>query len=81
MVRQDVTPAQETYPRTFVGLCVAFDLHRANDTTTRERGEITAQRWLGVTKRGSIPEYEVTILGKSGKAVLARVTEDHVQTL
>jgi hypothetical protein len=76
-----ILPEPENYKRNWVGMCVSFDLHRKSGETTREQGEITAQRYLGVTKRGRIPEYEVTIMGKSGKSVLARITRDFIQPL
>jgi hypothetical protein len=80
MQRDAIREATETYRRNFVGWVVAFDLHRTGGAVTREKGEVTAQRWLGLT-RGDIPEYELTIVGRSGKAVLARLTEDHVQQI
>jgi hypothetical protein len=71
----------EVSKRQFVGLFVSFDLRRSNGAVTREKGEVIEQRWLGLTERGLIPEYEVTIRGSSGKSVLARVTEDCVRVL
>jgi hypothetical protein len=80
-MREPVVEAKEPVKRNFVGLIVAFDLRRIGGATTREKGEVTAQRWLGLTTRGAIPEYELTIVGKTGRSVLARLTEDHVQPL
>lgn len=76
--REEIIPGDEPSKRNFVGEIVSFDLRRSSGKITREKGEITAQQWLGFTSRGRIPEYEVTILGKSGRSILARVTEDHV---
>jgi hypothetical protein len=80
-MREEVIPSKETHPRKFVGQFVRFDLRRAGGVVTEEKGEVIAQEWLGLTKRGSIPEYQLTIRGKSGRSVLARLTDDHVQPL
>ena len=48
---------------------------------TREKGEVTNQKWLGLTKRGEIPEWELTIRGSSGQSVFSRFTDDHVMLL
>lgn len=76
-----VEPGKEPHPRNWVGKCCSFDLRRKGGVTTRESGQITAQRWLGFTVRGRIPEYEVTIVGASGRSVFARITRDHVSIL
>jgi hypothetical protein len=81
MVSEDIVEGAEPYPRKYVGLCVSFDLQRTGGKITRERGEITDQRWLGFTRRGQIPEYEITVLGKTGRKVLARITRDRVHEL
>lgn len=74
--------AHEPSPRkNFVGTFVSFDLRRAGGSVTREKGEIIEQKWLGLTKRGEIPEWELTIRGASGKSVLARLTDNHVMPL
>jgi len=78
MTREEVVPGTEPIERNFVGLLVTFDLHRASKVS-RESGQVSAQRWLGFTKRGALPEYELTIIGKSGRSVTARLAEDHVQ--
>ncbi len=77
----DIIEGPEPHPLNFVGQVVRFVLTRKGGARTEEKGEVTAQRWLGFTARGRIPEYEVTILGKSGRAVLARVTRDHVHPI
>lgn len=75
-------PAPEPSPRrAFVGQFVSFDLRRAGGSVTREKGEVIEQKWLGLTKRGEIPEWELTIRGASGKSVFARLTDDHVVPL
>jgi hypothetical protein len=76
-----IVPGAEPMARKYVGSVVRFDCRRAGGKTTEEKGEIVAQKWLGFLARGHVPEYEVTILGKSGKSVIARVSRDHVQTL
>jgi hypothetical protein len=60
---------------------VEFNHRRSNGAIRRDKGEVVAQRWLGFTARGRIPEYEVTILGVTGRQALARVTRDQVATL
>lgn len=80
-MKDDLVPAKEEYPRKFVGKVVRFDLRRSNGVVTEEKGEVVAQQWLGLTQVGLIPEYEVTILGKTGRQVKARVTRDHVMEL
>jgi hypothetical protein len=77
-MREPIIEGAEPHPLKFVDLFVSFDLRRKGGTVTREKGQVKAQRWLGFTQRGRIPEYEVTIVGKAGIPVLARVTEDHV---
>lgn len=81
MNEDETSEAPESYPRKYVGSIVSFYLRRKSGQTTLEKGEVIAQRWLGVTKRGKIPEYEVTIVGASGRSVLARVTRDHVMAI
>lgn len=81
MLNDPVVAAPEPYARKFVGLMVEFDLNRAGGKTTRERGDVTAQKWLGLTERGRIPEYEVTVRGRTGRSALARVTRDHVMPI
>lgn len=82
MLEDPVVAAPEPCPRNFVGLVVLFDLHRPGGVVSREKGEVTAQKWLGVTERGRIPEYELKIRGlRSGRSVLARVTRDHVSPI
>ena len=68
-------------PKKFVGMVVEFDLHREGGKVTRERGEVIEQRWLGVTQRGHVPEYEVTVRGRTGRAAKARVSRDHVMPI
>lgn len=78
----DILPGEEPYKRSFVGLFVEFDLRRQGGKVSREKGEVIAQRWLGFTRRGAIPEYEVTIRGRqSGRSALARVTRDFVRPI
>lgn len=79
MDREPIVDAPEPHKQNFVGLLVEFDLHRTSGRITREKGEVIDQRWLGLTQRGRIPEYELTIRGlRSNASVYARVTEDHV---
>ena len=79
---EPILPAPEPSPRRlFVGQFVSFDLRRAGGSVTREKGEVTNQKWLGLTKRGEIPEWELTIRGLSGQSVLSRFTDDHVMLL
>jgi len=77
MLDEPIVSAPEPYPRKFVGTVVEFDLRRTEGKSTRERGEVIEQRWLGLTEHGRIPEYELTIRGRSGRAARARVTRDH----
>jgi hypothetical protein len=79
--RGAILPGKEPHPHNFVGMVVSFDLRRAGGLITREKGEVLEQKWLGLTERGQIPEYELLIRGKTGKTVLARVTEDHVMEI
>jgi hypothetical protein len=76
----EIVPGDEPHPRKFVGSVVRFDLRRTGGKTTEEKGEITEQRWLGFTKRAD-SGIRVTILGKTGRSVRARVTRDHVVPL
>jgi hypothetical protein len=79
-MRDSIIPAPEpATPMKLVGRVVTFDLRRKSGTVTRETGEITAQKWLGLTERGRIPEYEINIIGKSQTVVVARLTEDYVR--
>ena len=76
-----IIPGKEPYPHQFVGQFVSFDLRRKGGKVTTEKGEIIAQKWLGFTERGNIPEYEVTIVGATGRAVRAFLSEDHVREI
>jgi hypothetical protein len=81
VTEDEIIEAKEPAPRQYVGAVVRFYLRRRGGTETLEQGEVIAQRWLGVTKRGKVPEYEVTIAGKAGRSVLARVSRDHVMQI
>jgi len=81
MIREPIVPGADPGVLKLIGKWVSFNLHRKGGAITSEQGEVTAQKWLGLTERGLIPEYEVTIVGRSNRAVLARVTEDHVMPL
>ena len=76
-----IIPGKEPYPCQFVGQFVSFDLRRKGGSITREKGEVVAQQWLGFTERGKIPEYELTIIGATGRSVRAFLTEDHVHEI
>lgn len=78
---REVVPGDEVFKRSYLHLVVRFDLKRAGGKVTREAGEVVAEKWLGFTARGKIPEYELTVLGKTGKTVLVRLVEDHVQEI
>jgi hypothetical protein len=80
-MRETIVPGPEGLARRFTGQFVTFDLRRKSGAVTREKGEVTGQKWLGFTVRGLIPEYEVTIRGTSGTLVSARITEDFVRLL
>lgn len=81
MDQDEIIPGDEPHKKKFVGAVVRFELRRAGNKVTQEKGEVVEQRWLGFTARGRIPEYEVTILGKTGRRATARVTRDHVVPL
>ena len=76
-----IVEGAEPSKRNFVGLVVEFDLVRTGGVVTRERGEVVAQKWLGLTKRGLIPEYELNVRGKSGRIAKARLTDDFVKVI
>lgn len=80
-MREPIIEGVEPRPLNLLNAIVSFDLRRKGGTVTREKGQVTDQKWLGFTERGRIPEYQVTIVGKAGVPVLARVTEDHVSPI
>lgn len=68
-------PATATPPHDgskWVGLGVAFD-HNGK----RLVGVVTAVAWAGFTERGVIPDYTLTIRGKSGALLTVSLVETH----
>lgn len=64
-------------PRRWVGRECTFDLPLSDDSTRRATGTVIAQKWAGRTKRGAIPDYTLTIEGRSGTRVNVSMVESH----
>jgi hypothetical protein len=64
-------------PKRWVGRQVSFDLPLSDDSTRRATGTVISQKWAGRTKRGAIPDWELTVEGKSGKRLIVSLVESH----
>ena len=60
-------------PKRFLNKVVSFD-HNGK----RLVGTIESQIFTGYTAKGSIPDYQVTIRGKSGAAVTVSLVESRI---
>ncbi len=67
-------PTQPHDGRKWIGLPVAFD-HEGK----RLVGTVTDVRWTGYTVRGAIPDWELTVRGKSGAVLKVSVVEQHAK--
>ena len=80
----DIIPGRERQPLDFVGKRVTFLLKGSFehclpvDNPEFAQGIVIQQRWLGFTRRGKIPEYEVTIATDDGRTLDRRLVEDYV---
>jgi hypothetical protein len=61
--------------RNWVGLRCSFDYEGK-----RLAGVVTAQEWLGLTPRGFLPDWRVTVRGQSGKSVTVSLVESYLST-
>lgn len=61
----------------FVGRPVSFENPAGGHSGKRLVGTVEAQRFIGFTTRGSIPDYELTVRGKSGKTVIISLVESY----
>jgi len=79
---EKVIPAPETYERNFIGQLVTFrgSLWKQSNGIRRDRGRVIEQKYLGRTKRGSIPEYELIVqsLRNQDKTIPIRLVDDYV---
>ncbi len=80
----DIIPGEEGYPYNLVGERVSFlltgsvELCLATKGTVFAQGTILSQRWLGYTRKGRIPEYELQIKTDNGKVHTRRLVEGYV---
>lgn len=59
-------------PRRFVGLTARFD-HGGR----RLVGTVKAQRYIGRTARGAIPNHEITVVGATGRELKVDMVESY----
>lgn len=78
-------------PRRWAGRYVTFDAPGARPAAADEgrpnagkesppvrlSGTVTSHNYAGRTKRGNIPDYTLTIVGKSGKTLTVSMVESH----
>lgn len=62
----------------FVGRPVSFDDIHGGRAERRLVGMVDHARYVGRTKRGAIPDYELTVRGASGKTVTVSLVENYV---
>ena len=83
----DIIPGKERYLYNFVGDRVLFLLKGsvegclATKGTVFAEGIILSQRWLGYTRRGQIPEYELQIATDDGQVYVRRLVDDYISEL
>lgn len=63
-------------PARFVGRRISFD-HDVGGRTARFVGIVEAQRYIGRTQRGDIPDYELQVRGSSGHALKISLVESY----
>lgn len=61
----------------FVGRAVAFDHPAGKADARRLVGVVESQRYIGRTKRGDIPDYTLSIRGKSGRLIETSLVESY----
>jgi hypothetical protein len=74
MLRENTDPHPDG-PTRFLGRTVSFDDPAAGATSRRLVGVVDAARYIGRTSRGSIPDYRLTVRGKSGRQVEVSLVE------
>jgi hypothetical protein len=62
-------------PRRFIGRSVSFDDPSRGTPARRLVGIVEQATYVGRTARGAIPDYSLTIRGRSGKAVTVSLVE------
>lgn len=76
----ELTDPHET-PNRFVGKPCSFDHSVSGEPIRRLVGVIEAQAYVGLTQRGGIPDYALTVRGASGRAVAVSLVEDRVSII
>lgn len=75
------TPSNEDDPHPnhsrFVGRPVSFNHPIGQPDAHRLVGMVEAQRYVGRTVRGGIPDYELEIRGRSGKVIRVSLVESY----
>lgn len=64
-------------PHRWIGRAISFDDPAGGIPPRRLVGIVDAARYVGRTKRGAIPDYELTIRGQSGKTVTVSLVESY----
>ena len=62
----------------FLGRTVSFDDPTGGPSAKRFVGVVEAGRYLGRTELGKIPDYRLTVRGKSGKVLEVSLVEQHL---
>lgn len=64
-------------PKKWVGKTARF-LPTGKAHGTQMVGIVTAQKWVGRTVKGCIPDYELSVRGQSGKVIQISMVENRV---
>jgi hypothetical protein len=76
MSHEDTDP-HPAGPRRFVGRSVSFDYSPDGSPPRRLCGMVANAVFVGRTVRGQLPDYSLTIAGKSGKSVTVSLVESY----
>jgi hypothetical protein len=61
----------------FVGRPISFDHPAGDPARKRLVGTVEAQQFAGYKARGAIPDYTLTVRGKSGKTLTISLVESY----
>lgn len=77
----DAAPDHQARALTFIGKRVEFDAPPPAKKGLRFTGSVTAARFSGLTTKGQIPDFELTIQGKTGRTVVISMVETYASFL
>jgi hypothetical protein len=66
--------------REWTGKIVKFDAPKDSPLAGKQlTGIVEAQEYAGLTTRGSIPDWKLTVVGASGKRLVVSLVENYCQ--